>query len=61
MTLEYKINEIVNFPYGTKFENIESGTIYVIEQELKILKNDGSYDYPAINKYSFEENYRVIE
>ena len=57
----YKISDIVTFPYGTKFENIETGTIYIIEQQLKILKNDGDYDYPALDKESFEENYRLVK
>lgn len=57
----YKISDIVKFPYGTKFENIETGTIYIIEQQLKILKNDGEYDYPALDKESFEENYRLVK
>ena len=57
----YKISDIVKFPYGTRFENIETGTIYIIEQQLKILKNDGDYDYPALDKESFEENYRLVK
>lgn len=57
----YKINDIVKFPYGTKFENIETGTIYIMEQQLKIIKNNGEYDYPAIDKESFEEKYRLIK
>ena len=56
----YKIQDIVKFSYGTKFENIETGTIYIIEQQLKILKSNGEYDYPALSKDSFEENYRII-
>lgn len=57
----YKISDIVKFPYGTKFENIETGTIYIIEQQLKILKSNGEYDYPALGKDSFEEDYRIIK
>ena len=57
----YKISDIVKFPYGTKFENVETGTIYIIEQQLKILKNNGDYDYPALDKESFEENYRLVK
>ena len=57
----YKISDIVKFPYGTKFENVETGTIYIIEQQLKILKNNGDYDYPALDKESFEEDYRLVK
>ena len=57
----YKISDIVKFPYGTKFENVETGTIYIMEQQLKILKSNGDYDYPALYKYSFEEDYRLID
>lgn len=49
----YKISDIVKFPYGTKFENIETGTIYIIGQQLKILKSNEEYDYPALNKDIF--------
>ena len=55
-----KISDIVKFPYGTKFENIETGTIYIMEQQLKIIKPNGEYDYPAIDKESFEEGYRIV-
>lgn len=58
--LLYTLVDIVKFPYGSKFENIETGTIYVMEQQLKIIKNDGEYDYPALDEDSFEELYRVI-
>lgn len=55
----YKLTDIITFPYGTKFENIETGTIYIMEQQLKILESDGTYNYPSLDKDSFEEGYRL--
>ena len=57
----YKLQDIVKYPYGTKFENIETGTTYIMLQELRILGSDGRYDYPAITSRSFEEEYRIIK
>ena len=57
----YKISDIVKFPYGTKFENINSGSIYTMEQQLKIIKSNGEYDYPAIGRDTFYEDYRIVE
>ena len=57
----YKISDIVKFPYGTRFENIETGSVYVMEQELKIVKGNGEYDYPAIGRDTFDEDYRIVE
>lgn len=56
----YTLMDVVDFPYGTKFENTETGTIYIMEQQLKILKSNGDYDYPALDKDSFLELYRKI-
>ena len=57
----YKISDIVKFPYGTRFENIETGSVYVMEQELKIVKGNEEYDYPAIGRDTFDEDYRIVE
>ena len=57
----YKISDIVKFPYGTRFENIETGSVYVMEQKLKIVKANGKYDYPVIGRDTFYEDYRIVE
>lgn len=57
----YSIIGVVNSKYGTKFEAIESGTIYAMEQQLKIIKPDGTYDYPALDKDSFNEKFRRLK
>lgn len=57
----YDIKAVCNSPYGTMFVNGSSGTIYIMEQQLKILNQDGTYDYPAIDAETFEEKFFKID
>lgn len=59
--IAYDIKEVCNSPYGTMFVNGSSDTIYIMEQQLKILNPDGSYDYPAIDAETFEERFFKID
>ena len=57
----YDIKGVCNSPYGTLFINGSSDTIYIMEQQLKILNPDGTYDYPALDAETFEEKFFKID
>lgn len=59
--ISYNIKDVCNSPYGTMFVNGSSDTIYIMEQQLKILNQDGTYDYPAIDAEIFEEKFFKID
>lgn len=57
----YTLTDIVKSPKGSKFKNVKTGDIYVMDEFLKVFITDVYYDIPKLKSDSFDEIYMKID
>lgn len=58
---KYTLIDIVKSPRGSKFKNVKTGDVYVMDEFFKLFITDVYYDIPKLKSDSFDEVYIRIE